>query len=858
MHPSKRIYLLIFTLAIIFSIQQPKIFAQATDQPHIIFIILDDLNDYVEGFNGHPQVQTPYIKTIAENGTSFTRAYCPSPQCGPSRMSMFTGKDAGYTNIYTNTDIICNSFRDNFTAELGNEEVITLPQFLKDSAGYFTYGINKIFHCHEDYPDFDSLNTDVCNRAFSWNKLLPFPGGENHTVSLVGQEVDDGVAGLNYAPIANSWEDSMYDYLAIDSAIGFLDAFISDNSIACNKPLFLAVGFRRPHNPLFIPEKYFTTDYFSDFYEIPFDKPYNDPPNAFPFNGVIVPPQPADGAYSDLYDLPEGGVGQVLALETGVHDNMLQEANGYWGELPDIDPALTNDERLEVIQKSIRANAVLAYLAAIKFADAQIGRLYDFLLANPDFLNNSIIIITSDNGYSLDEKKHWRKGTLWETDIRIPLIISDMRNIDQKVCEKPVSLTDLYPTLVDMLELNPPKFSDGSEYLDGRSLVPLMNNPGLSWPHPVLVSYRNKPMNEGHCFPQYTVRDSRFHYIYYTSNDSVYGLDSTCNELNNIIEKEFYEVGKNYEVDPNEWNNLVSDADYLPAIQYLQQWLPNGEMYLQSAYEAVIQNNDNTCLYEQSDSLFLVTDLFDTSGNFVTDISAYTLEWTNNITTDVFYGNAIMFPMSLIPDEQFENEQRIIFYLHVFDAEGRNVGFDLQYYFMNPAENLPEVSFSAEMINGNTTVSITDFTISGTYNSTWWDFGDGTIVYDLIPAPHIYLLPGNYTITNYVQYGNDVNCIISYNQSVTVTNTNPSDLPLNLYPNPAQSNLTVSMNQYDAIVFIEVFDVLGRKHFEIAIDSSLLIQGSYTLDISALQNGQYILKCVTGNEIYIGKFIILR
>lgn len=848
----------IFHFLICVFLYQHTAFTQAPDNPNIIFIILDDLNDFVEGYNGHPQTETPGISTIAENGTTFTRAYCTSPQCGPSRMSMFTGKDGNYTHVYRNTDIICSDFRENFSEETGNAEVITLPQFLKDSAGYFTYGINKVFHCHDKFPDYDSLNTDVCNRNLSWNKLIAFQNGESEVVTLAGHAADVGVSGFNHTPLDNTLEDSMYDYIAIDSAIQFLEKYISDNSVACNKPLFLAVGLRRPHTPLYIPEKYFSEHYFPDFYQQPFNKPYNEPSNTFPYNGVLLAPQPPEGAYYDFTQLPAGGVAQALALETGVHENMMHQAQSYFDALPVIDPAITDEERLSVIEQSIQANAVLAYLAAIKFVDAQIGRLYDYLLQNPEFLNNSIIIIASDNGYSLDEKQHWRKGTLWETDIRIPLIVTDMRNTQQQICDKTVSLLDIYPTLVDILDINPPLFSDGSPYLDGHSFESLLQNPDAHWAHPVLASYRNKEFNEGNCYPQYTVRDNKFHYISYTSNDSVYGQDSVCSTTNNIHEEEFYDVGENYTVDPYEWQNKISEQDYAPAIAYLQQWLPDSVMYLQKAFSSVIQNVSIKCLYERNDTVFLFTELYDEAGNPVVDLSSYTLQWTNNLTADVFTGNAMHFPLSNISDEQYSEKQQITFYVHVYDTSEKNIGFDMQHYFFNPEVNIPNVHFTADMTNGNQTVQITDYTISGAYTSAWWDFGDGTLVFDLIPAQHNYSAPGTYEITQYIQYGNDTSCIKTFSTLITVANPNPQNISLYIYPNPAQEEITFAFNSPQSNIHFEIFDILGSEHYVADIHEEFLIQNSFTVKPDFLKNGQYIARCTTEEGIYSRKFFILR
>ena len=66
--------------------------AAATARPNVLFIAIDDLNDWVGCLGGHPQVQTPHIDALAARGTNFTNAHCQAPICNPSRISMFLGK----------------------------------------------------------------------------------------------------------------------------------------------------------------------------------------------------------------------------------------------------------------------------------------------------------------------------------------------------------------------------------------------------------------------------------------------------------------------------------------------------------------------------------------------------------------------------------------------------------------------------------------------------------------------------------------------------------------------------------------------------------------------------------------------
>ncbi|MFT4692478.1 MAG: sulfatase-like hydrolase/transferase [Verrucomicrobiia bacterium] len=63
----------------------------AAEKPNVLFIICDDLNDYVAGFGGHSQTKTPNIARLGKSGVSFKQAHCNIPICNPSRASLMTG-----------------------------------------------------------------------------------------------------------------------------------------------------------------------------------------------------------------------------------------------------------------------------------------------------------------------------------------------------------------------------------------------------------------------------------------------------------------------------------------------------------------------------------------------------------------------------------------------------------------------------------------------------------------------------------------------------------------------------------------------------------------------------------------------
>ena len=72
----------------------------AEAKPNILFIAIDDLNDWVGPLQGHPQVQTPHMDRLAASGTVFTNAHCQAPLCNPSRTSLMTGLRPSTTGVY--------------------------------------------------------------------------------------------------------------------------------------------------------------------------------------------------------------------------------------------------------------------------------------------------------------------------------------------------------------------------------------------------------------------------------------------------------------------------------------------------------------------------------------------------------------------------------------------------------------------------------------------------------------------------------------------------------------------------------------------------------------------------------------
>ena len=195
--------------------------------PNILFIAVDDLNDWVGHLGGHPQARTPNIDRLARRGVSFTRAYAPAPLCNPSRVSLLTGVLPSNSGVYGNAEQLREKLPD----------AVTLMQHLK-THGYSTQGGGKIFHSRSragDPSSWDDYNTP------------PRPSGKRH----IGAR-QEGVPESAWAPWGPLEVDDaeMFDVQVVDWTIAELKK-------SHDKPFFLACGFTKPHLPWYVPKKYF-------------------------------------------------------------------------------------------------------------------------------------------------------------------------------------------------------------------------------------------------------------------------------------------------------------------------------------------------------------------------------------------------------------------------------------------------------------------------------------------------------------------------------------------------------------------------------------------------------------------------
>ena len=198
--------------------------SEAGDQPsrpNVVFIAIDDLNDWVGHLGGNPEVRTPHLDHLAQRGVSFANAHCAAPACNPSRAALMSGLRPFTTGIYHNQHNWVDTLAD----------TLTLGEHFRAN-GYRVIGGGKIFH--------GNLNSEKYWEEYYNRKELPSPATPYNGLDK---------AHFDWHALDIS-EEEMPDYKLVSWAIEKMHE-------AQERPLFLAVGIVKPHLPWYAPKKYF-------------------------------------------------------------------------------------------------------------------------------------------------------------------------------------------------------------------------------------------------------------------------------------------------------------------------------------------------------------------------------------------------------------------------------------------------------------------------------------------------------------------------------------------------------------------------------------------------------------------------
>ncbi|WP_211093274.1 sulfatase [Flammeovirga agarivorans] len=419
------------------------------DKPNVLFIIVDDLNDFEGKFGGHPQAKTPNIDKLADSGVTFNNAQTNVPVCQPARNSLFTGvyphdsRDFGWTPrkqqyVVKNNKTLFELFREN---------------------GYALYGSGKLLH-KNDKKLWDEWGVperiNYGPHAYNGEKIIPHPSVPEPFRSI--NIVDGSFARLSDVPQFDSTKTTLnpgwgypkkeFRYVNDEDRDLFPDEQHANWAVekikeleksGSNEPFFMGIGFVKPHTPLYAPDKYF---------------------DMFPLEDLKLPVikkgDADDSFFKDNYPMSQMGLKYYKALCDSYED----------------------DE--EGLRKVIQA-----YLACIAFMDDQVGKVMD-ALDQSKFAENTIVVFTADHGWNFGEKDYLYKNSPWEESARIPMIVRYPKS--QKTgseVDQPVSLIDIYPTLKDMCQLEgSTKLNDNAAALGGYSFAPFMTDKNATWEGP--------------------------------------------------------------------------------------------------------------------------------------------------------------------------------------------------------------------------------------------------------------------------------------------------------------------------------------------------------------------------------------
>jgi arylsulfatase A-like enzyme len=497
----------------------------AAKRPNVVLIVCDDLNDYITGIQGqtgHPQSLTPNVEKLAQSGVAFRRAYSNHPVCAPSRSSFLTG-------IYGHTS--GNLFWSKWFENPVLKNSRSLMDHFKQN-GYHVAGSGKLMHHGkaDEWSEF-KYKADYGPMVYDGEKRVAHPGVPKPFWDI--GSVDGSWGALEDVPYADDgnpesgwiygdWSklkpmkpgDPTPDELNASWAVEKIDEFSNQKD---GKPFFLGIGFIRPHTPLHVSKKYF---------------------EMFPLDEIEMPlikdGDADDTHYREIFNPDHKGLRYYRTL--------LESYDG--------------DKELAI------KTFTQAYLACVAAVDDCIGQVVD-AVDKSHLRDNTIIVLTSDHGWQMGQKDYLFKNSPWEESCRIPFVVRAPGVAKPGgVAEHPVSLIDLYPTLVDLCGLpQETRKNDQGAALDGYSVRPFLEQPdSRTWegPEGALSMIYIGELNKGYSAEEknllenqhWSYRTERWRYIRY--NDGV---------------EELYD----HESDPREWTNLAGSPGHAAIKQQLKE-----------------------------------------------------------------------------------------------------------------------------------------------------------------------------------------------------------------------------------------------------------------------------------------------
>ncbi len=526
---------------------------QSSEQSaNIVFIFIDDMSILGETLGGDPQVDLPNMQRLVDRGVKFENAHANSTICGPSRASLISGLYPSSTGYY--------GYRMGQNSWLDNQVIMSNVDMYQHmlNSGYGVYGSGKVYHDTPLLQNFtEYFNAGITKGPYAWDGVTLLPSGDPLPMShpeiptSMAESVElfmplDNVPtlgsytgwinldGTPFMYVNDSERDPLHDERVVNWGTSLL------NTLSTEEPFFLTFGIHKPHTDLVVPQKYF---------------------DLYPLESLEL----TSYLDSDLSDVPVASInnrwnsaGNVQNFKVLMDASVDSTDTSYW---------------LRRYQQ--------AYYASVSFVDDLVGQILDSLDASPH-ADNTYVILTSDHGFKLGEKTLLNKTTLWDRVTRVPLIISGPGVMEGAICQRPVSLIDVYPTVAEMANTEVPS------HIDGNSLMPLLADPTADWFGPIGAI---STVASDESIPLLVPLDRRHQHYSISTGTHRYMLYATG-------EEELYDMVN----DRAEWYNLAADDAYADVKSTLRQALVatidlDEELYLtdlnESLYHGSFEQNLN-------------------------------------------------------------------------------------------------------------------------------------------------------------------------------------------------------------------------------------------------------------------------
>lgn len=480
-------------------------------KPNVLILFSDQHNKKVMGYEGHPDVITPNLDKLANEGVVFDRAYCVTGICAPSRSSLMSG-------LYSRTlGLLSNGEKTKVM-----NEVVSLATVFKQN-NYNTYAFGKRHTSEAVDAGWDVQRSHLCKETpgNSYTEWVEKMGYGKEFATDWSAEFGKGSSCSSFAKEKMPTADlgtrisALPENMTMGAFTTKLTVQMIKDQAKSDKPFFCWATFYHPHQP-YTPQK----------------------------------------KYMDMYDVSAWGNGRIngssIKKPASLYESkenippMMQSIREGDNKVWDVDKAYADEQ--------LWRNYIGAYYALVTQVDHYVGEILD-ALDKAGLTNETIVIYASDHGDFVGNHGMVEKAAagqnVYEDILNIPLIIKYPGNKENgKHIGELVSLVDIYPTLVELLGLKVPKLK---YLLEGESMVKTL--------------LHKKPMKR-----KYFVSESWSQASVITKDEKL-GIMLDPNPVKpNFDYREFGDMFFDMKKDSLEVDNLIGDKKYKKEIEKLRSY----------------------------------------------------------------------------------------------------------------------------------------------------------------------------------------------------------------------------------------------------------------------------------------------